>query len=99
MCQRNSSGGWLELLARLRRDMSELETIRTKGKSMSDAWGHLGKPPRSIMNGTASAAKMEQFRDYQDKLKMALAIVNSRKRVARIAELRAQFQRDFPPEE
>lgn len=71
--------------------------VQAKGQDMTEAWGHLGKPPKSIMDGTATNDKMMVFKDYQKKLTAALAITNSKKRVARIAELRAQFQRDFPP--
>lgn len=66
---------------------------------MSQSWGPLGKPPKSVVDGTAPNAKVELFRDYQKKLSTAMLITNSKKRVARIAELRAQFQRDFPAEE
>lgn len=63
----------------------------------SKAWGHLGKPPKTIMDG--SSAKLDLYRDYQDKMAKAAALTNSRTRAARMAEVRAQYLRDFPPEE
>lgn len=65
---------------------------------MSKAWGHLGRPPRDIMDGSASKERTEVFHDHQARLAAALKIVNARARAAKIAEVRAQYLRDFPVE-
>lgn len=67
--------------------------------SFNKAWGHLGRPPRDIMDGSASPQRTELFYDHQKKLAVALATVNPRTRAAKIAEVRAQYLRDFPQEE
>lgn len=65
---------------------------------MSKAWGHLGRPPRDIMDGSASRDRMEIFYDHQERLAEALKITNPRTRAAKIAEVRAKYLRDFPSE-
>jgi len=60
------------------------------------SWGFLGKPPASVMNGTNP--KMELFRQYQAEANKAQKIINSRLRAVRLAEVKAKFMRDFPPE-
>lgn len=66
---------------------------------MTKAWGHLGRPPRDIMDGTAPQHKQERYFDYQEKMAQAMKIVNQRARAAKMAEVRAQYLRDFPSEE
>ena len=63
------------------------------------AWGHLGRPPRDIMDGSASPSRHDRFNQHQKNLAQALTIVNSKKRMAKVAEVRAQYLRDFPLEE
>lgn len=67
--------------------------------TFSPSWGHLGRPPRDIMNGTATAARQELYFDYQKKLATAVATVNQRTRAVKIADVRAKYLRDFPQEE
>lgn len=81
--------------------MQELETIRTEGKDMifNPAWGHLGRPPRDIMDGSASQDRQDLYFSHQKKLAAALATVNQRARAIKVAEVRAKYLRDFPSEE
>lgn len=65
--------------------------------SYSSSWGHLGKPPKSVLDG--SSPKMEQYMRYQQEVAEASKLVNARTRAARIATIRARYLRDFPPEE
>lgn len=60
------------------------------------AWGHLGKPPKAVRNGTHP--NMEGYRDYQKKIAGALKLSSARNRAIKIAEIRAQYLRDFPPD-
>ena len=62
------------------------------------SWGHLGRPPRDIMDGSATPARQELYFDYQKKLATAVATVNQRTRAVKIAEVRAQYLREFPQE-
>lgn len=60
------------------------------------AWGILGKPPASVLNGTSD--KMDLFKKYQAEAAKTQKLANAKQRAVKLAELRAKFQRDFPPE-
>ncbi len=64
--------------------------------TIDPAWGHLGKPPKAVREGTHP--NMELFWSYQKKLGEALKLSNSRNRAIKITEIRAQYLRDFPPD-
>lgn len=61
------------------------------------SWGFLGKPPASVLNGTST--KMDLFRQYQQEAAKANKMANARAKTIKLAEIRAKFLRDFPPEE
>ena len=61
------------------------------------AWGFLGKPPKSVMDG--STDKMQLFRSYQSDVAKAQKLKNKRARAVTLASIKAKYQRDFPPEE
>lgn len=65
--------------------------------SYSKSWGHLGKPPKSVLDG--SSPKMEQYKRYQQEVAEAAKLTNSKNRASKIALIRARYLRDFPPEE
>lgn len=79
--------------------MPELAEVRsnTEDEVMYDkSWGYLGKPPASVLNGTNP--KMDLFRQYQTEAAKAQKMANSKARTVKLAELKAKFTRDFPPE-
>lgn len=61
---------------------------------MSNSWGPLGTPPQEILDGTSN--KMKLFKFYHDEMAKALKIASSKKRAVRVAEIKAQYNRDFP---
>ena len=64
---------------------------------MTSSWGYLGKPPKAVLEGTHP--DMALFRRYHDDLEKAKKTVNQKQRSIKMAEIRAKYLRDFPPEE
>lgn len=60
------------------------------------AWGPLGKPPKSVLDGTNP--KMAMFKGYQQDVAKIMKMANGKARAVKLAEVRAKFLRDFPPE-
>lgn len=61
------------------------------------SWGHLGKPPKSVLDGTST--KMALFKFHQAECMKASKLANPKQRAIKLAEIKAKYTRDFPPEE
>lgn len=66
---------------------------------MTDSWGYLGKPPKDILDGSATKDRMDMFRMYQTQIERAKKIVNSKLRSVQMAEIKAKYKRNFPSED
>ncbi len=63
----------------------------------SKSWGPLGRPPESVMNGTNK--KMDLYKYYVEQMSKAAATRSPKARALKMAEIRALYNRDFPPDD
>ncbi len=64
--------------------------------SYDKSWGLLGKPPASVLNGTHE--NMALFKKYKEEASRIQRMANGKAKTVAAAELRAKFNRGFPPE-